>query len=93
MFFFFLNFRQSTMFQILSFYIIYTFFWIGEIRKNETLVIGMIHSEGGKRNAVSNYIGNAENQLKLITIHYKGGYPTSSPANEGIDSSIQCFFN
>lgn len=68
----------------------------GEIRKNKTLVIGMIHSEGGKRNAVSNYIGNADDplhHLELITIYYKGNYTTSSPTKNDPRSSIERFFN
>lgn len=68
----------------------------GEIKKNKTLVIGMIHSEGGKRNAVSNYIGNADDplhHLELITIYYKGHYPTSSPTKKDAKCSIECFFN
>lgn len=67
----------------------------GEMRKNNTLVIGMIHSEGGKRNAVSNYIGNADDplhHLELITIYYKGNYTTSSSTNKEAGCAIKYFF-
>lgn len=70
----------------------------GEIRRNETLVIGMIHSAGGKQNenAVPNYICNADDpqdHLELTTIYYREGYPTSSHTNKKAESVIKCFFN
>lgn len=68
----------------------------GEIRKDDTLVIGMIHSDGGKPNAVSNYIGNADDplhHLEFITLYYKGYYPTSIDTNKETGCSIKHFFD